>query len=258
MKNIKNIVKDLEDFLHTSVEKTGAKGVVVGLSGGLDSAVVALLAHRVFKDNLHPIMLPTHYSSQSSVDDAMLLCKKFDLVCEKKDISEYLKLYEKQEEQTNRLRVGNFSSRLRMVMLYDLSAKYNSVVLGTSNKSELMLGYGTIYGDMASAINPIANFYKSEVFELAKYLGVPDVIVNKPPSADWYESQSDEADLGFSYSAIDEVLSLMIDEKISSDELVARGFDKSLVGMIEARVAKNSFKREMPKVAQVAGRVSVW
>ena len=153
--------------------------------------------------------------------------------------------------EENSLRIGNFSARLRMSVLYDISARENSLVVGTSNKSELLLGYGTIFGDLACAINPIGDIYKSDLFELAKYLGVNDNILKKAPSADFYEGQSDEADLGYSYSKIDSLLKKMIDENRSKDELLALGFEDEFIETIKKRVKINEFKRRLPIVAKI-------
>jgi NAD+ synthase len=138
-----------------------------------------------------------------------------------------------------------------MSVLYDISARENSLVVGTSNKSELLLGYGTIFGDLACAINPIGDIYKSDLFELAKYLGVNDNILKKAPSADFYEGQSDEADLGYSYSKIDSLLKKMIDENRSKDELLALGFEDEFIETIKKRVKINEFKRRLPIVAKI-------
>ncbi len=258
MENYKIITKKLEDFLYTSVKSSGLEGVVLGLSGGVDSAVVAVIAHNVFKEKLHCIMMPSHYSSQSSIDDANVLCKKFNITPILSPIDSMLRVYEANNPDLSTLRMGNISSRLRMITLYDLSQKYSALVLGTSNKSELLLGYGTIYGDMASAINIVGDLYKSEIFELARHLGVPDVIVSKAPSADWYDSQSDEADLGFAYKEIDDVLWAVFEEGVGFDELKIRGFDEKLLGMVEKKMSSNLFKRSMPKIAPMGDRVLVW
>ena len=138
-----------------------------------------------------------------------------------------------------------------MSVLYDISARENSLVVGTSNKSELLLGYGTIFGDLACAINPIGNIYKSDLFEFAKYLGVNENIVKKAPSADFYEGQSDEADLGYSYAKIDSLLKKMIDENRSNDELLAFGFEALFIENIKKRVQVNEFKRRLPIIAKI-------
>ena len=250
MNKIKNIKQNLMSFLKEEVLKTGLKKVTLGLSGGLDSAVVAVLCKEVFDDNLNCVLMPSQYSSKPSVEDAIELCKKFDIKHEIVSIEPMLSAYLKNMDE-NSLRIGNFSARLRMSVLYDISARENSLVVGTSNKSELLLGYGTIFGDLACAINPIGDIYKSDLFELAKYLGVNDNILKKAPSADFYEGQSDEADLGYSYSKIDSLLKKMIDENRSKDELLALGFEDEFIETIKKRVKINEFKRRLPIVAKI-------
>ena len=250
MNKIKNIKQNLMSFLKEEVLKTGLKKVTLGLSGGLDSAVVAVLCKEVFDDNLNCVLMPSQFSSKASIDDAIELCKKFDIKYEIVSIEPMLSAYLKNMQESS-LRIGNFSARLRMSVLYDISARENSLVVGTSNKSELLLGYGTIFGDLACAINPIGDIYKSDLFELAKYLGVNDNILKKAPSADFYEGQSDEADLGYSYSKIDSLLKKMIDENRSKDELLALGFEDEFIETIKKRVKINEFKRRLPIVAKI-------
>jgi len=239
-------------FLKDEVEKTGLKRVVVGLSGGIDSAVVAVLAHRAFGDALLCVKMPSHYSSQSSLDDADELCERFGLRSETHSIAPLLKAYE--HEGLDNLRIGNFSARMRMATLFDISAREGALVLGTSNKSELMLGYGTLFGDLASAVNPIGDLYKTEVFELARHLDVPQSIIGKPPSADLWTGQSDEAELGYSYAQIDSVLKRYVEERASREELIEEGCDTALVDLIISRIYRNQFKRKMPVIAKLTSR----
>ena len=252
MKKYQLITEHLEQFLQNEVTKTGLSSVVLGLSGGIDSAVVAVLASRVFGDKFHAIMLPSQYSSQSSLDDAAALCEKFSINNTTISIEPLVSAYEKNMDSN--LRKGNFSARMRMAILFDMSSKYNALVLGTSNKSELMLGYGTIYGDLASAINPIGDMYKSEVFEFAKYLGVNEAIISKPPSADLWDGQSDEADLGYTYAQIDAVLEQFVENRKDKEELLAMGFEKNLIDMVVRKVYQNQFKRKTPVIAKLKSR----
>jgi NAD+ synthase len=242
----------LSEFLNQEVRKTGLQKVVVGLSGGIDSAVVAVLAHRAFGDDLLCVKMPSHYSSQNSLDDADELCSTFNLRSEVKSIEPMLRAYENPEMSP--LRVGNLSARLRMVTLFDISAREGALVLGTSNKSELMLGYGTLYGDLASALNPIGDLYKTEVFELARYLGIPDSIVSKPPSADLWAGQSDETEIGYPYADLDRVLKRYVEERHTCEEMIADGEKPELVDMIVNRIYKNQFKRKMPIIAKLTSR----
>jgi len=254
MSKYSQITDYLQHFLDNEVRKTSIQKVVVGLSGGLDSAVVAVLAHKVFGDDLLCVKMPSQYSSQSSLDDADELCRDFDLKTEVASIEPMLKAYEVMNPSLDNLRKGNFSSRMRMSTLFDISARENALVLGTSNKSELMLGYGTLYGDLASALNPIGDLYKSEVFELAEYLNVSKSIIKKPPSADLWDGQSDEDDLGYTYAELDEAMKLYVEERLSVEEIVARGIDKKMLDMIVKRIFRNHFKRKMPVIAKLTSR----
>jgi len=254
MSKYSQITDYLVRFLDNEVKKTGITKVVVGLSGGLDSAVVAVLAQKAFKDDLLCVKMPSQYSSQSSLDDADTLCRDFDLKNITCSIEPMLQAYETMHKDLDNLRKGNFSARMRMATLFDISAKENALVLGTSNKSELMLGYGTLYGDLASAINPIGDLYKSEVFELAHYLNITPAIIEKPPSADLWDGQSDEADLGYTYAQLDAAMKLYVDERIPRDEVIARGIDAKMLDMIIKRIFRNHFKRKMPVIAKLTSR----
>lgn len=254
MSKYAQITEFLGHFLDNEVRKTGLQKVVVGLSGGVDSAVVALLAHKVFGDDLLCVKMPSHYSSQGSLDDADELCRDFNLKSELISIEPMLRAYEQMNPELDNLRKGNFSSRMRMATLFDVSAREGALVLGTSNKSELMLGYGTLYGDLASALNPIGDLYKSEVYELAHYLGVSQSIIKKPPSADLWDGQSDEADLGYTYVELDSAMKLYVEQRLTRDEIVGRGVDAEMFDMIVERIYRNHFKRKMPVIAKLTSR----
>jgi len=246
------VEKYLINFLQNEVYKTSLKKAVIGLSGGIDSAIVAVLAKKAFNENLLAVMMPSQFSSESSINDAKELADKFSIKYEIISIENILESYF--ENYEDKLRVGNFSARARMNILYDISAKEEALVIGTSNKSELLLGYGTAFGDLASAINPIGDLYKSEIFDFAKYLNLPDSIINKPPSADLYEGQSDESELGFSYNDIDRFLKLYIDDRVKIETIKKIGFDENLIDMAVKKIYQNQFKRKPPIIAKLTDR----
>jgi NAD+ synthase len=247
---MKLIKKYLIKFIQEELYKTGLKKAMCGLSGGIDSAVVAVLAKEALGDNFKAILLPSQHSSKESISDALLLCNKFKIKNETISIAPLLEAY---PIHNNNLRKGNFSARMRMAILYDKASEIGGMVIGTSNKSELLLGYGTIFGDLASAFNPIGDLYKSEIFEFAKFLGVNEEIISKPPSADLWEGQSDEEELGYSYKEIDTVLEKFVDERWTKEELLTQ-YDKNLVDMIIKRIYQNQFKRKMPIIAKLKNR----
>ena len=248
--NWEEIKQQLITFLKDEVQKAGLNRVTVGLSGGLDSAVVAVLCKEAFGDNLGCVLMPSHYSSDASMNDALELCEKFDIDYEVVQIAPMVCAYEKNMDE-DKLRIGNFSARMRMSVLYDISARDRSLVVGTSNKSELLLGYGTIYGDVACAINPIGQMYKSDEFEFAKYLGVTEAIITKKPSADLWEGQSDEEELGYTYKQMDDVLKLLVEENKTKEECIEMGIDGQLIDMLLYRIKANAFKGKLPTIANI-------
>lgn len=250
MKDWKKIKQYLISFLKDEVSKAGFEKVTVGLSGGLDSAVVAILCKEAFGKNLNCVLMPSQFSSQSSIEHAIEVCEKFDIRYDIVSIEPMVSAFLKNMDN-DKLRIGNFSARMRMSVLYDISFKEKSLVVGTSNKSELLLGYGTIFGDIACAINPIGEIYKSDEFEFAKLLGVPESILTKAPSADLWEGQSDEDELGHTYKEIDDLLKFMVDDKKSKDELLKLGFEASFIDKINNRMKANAFKGKLPTIAKL-------
>ncbi|MBS9778776.1 MAG: NAD+ synthase [Campylobacteraceae bacterium] len=250
MKDFTKLEKYLTQFLKDEVQKTSLKKVIVGLSGGLDSAVVAVLLQKIFKNNFTAIMMPNTSSNPTSLSHAKKLCEKFDINYEIHSIGNLIDVYFK-DKNTTPLQVGNFCARMRMATLYDISANKNAIVVGTSNKSELLLGYGTIFGDLACAFNPIGDIYKSDLFGFAYYLGVIEEIVNKAPSADLWEGQEDEKELGFSYDQIDKVLRDFYDNKLNEHQLIQKGYNQKLIQMVQKRFYANAFKRRLPKIAML-------
>ncbi|WP_104761716.1 NAD+ synthase [Helicobacter cetorum] len=250
-KYYQDLIEYLCDFLATEVKSRGFKKIVYGLSGGLDSAVVGVLCQKVFQHNAHALLMPSLVSMPSSKQDALELCELFNIIYTEYSIASYDETFSNTFKNANSTRKGNFCSRLRMAFLYDYSLEHNALVIGTSNKSERMLGYGTLHGDFACAINPIGELFKTEIQALAKALNIPKHIISKPPSADLFVGQSDELDLGYPYSVIDPLLKEIENSKkpINSNELIALGYHKDLVESIVKRIQKNAFKLELPTIA---------
>ena len=170
------------------------------------------------------------------------------------DISPQIDAYFAHHEEADRARRGNKMARERMAVLYDMSWEHRALVVGTSNKTELLLGYGTIYGDMAHALNPLGDLYKTQVFALARHLELPDVVIDKKPSADLWEGQSDEDDLGFEYVVVDGLLQAMVDERRSPAELRALGYEDAFIDEINRRIRTSQYKRRPPVIAKLGVR----
>ncbi|EAL9115906.1 NAD+ synthase [Campylobacter jejuni] len=241
------ITEKMCDFIQEKVKNSQSQGVVLGLSGGIDSALVATLCKRALKENVFALLMPTQISNKANLEDALRLCADLNLEYKIIEIQSILDAFIKQSENTTLVSLGNFAARIRMSLLYDYSALKNSLVIGTSNKSELLLGYGTIYGDLACAFNPIGSLYKSEIYALAKYLNLHENFIKKAPSADLWENQSDEADLGFFYAKIDKGLKALE----TNDEKLLRTLDPSLIAMLKNRMQKNAFKGKMPEILEI-------
>lgn len=199
-------------------------------------------------------MMPYKTSSRESLKDAEKIVKNLGIRSLKIDITPMIDAYFKSFPEADNMRRGNKMARERMTILYDLSAKENTLVLGTSNKTELLLGYGTLYGDMASAINPIGDLYKTQVRQLAKDLGVPKEIVDKKPSADLWLGQSDEEELGFTYEEVDRLLYYLVDKRYTDKELIKLGFDKDFIKKVIKKIQASQFKRKLPIIAKISER----
>ena len=245
----------LVKFIHDEVTNAGFSKAILGLSGGVDSALVAFLtAAALGKDNVLAVLMPYKTSSEESLSDAALVVKQLGIRSEKVDISPMADAYMAMSGGMDNIRRGNVMARQRMIVLYDLSNRERALVIGTSNKTEIMLGYGTQFGDTACAINPLGDLYKTQVWQLAEALGVPKRIVEKKPTADLWVGQTDEAELGFSYTLVDQLLYYMIDERRTDDELIAQGFEKHFIEKVKRLVQRNQFKRRPPLIAKVSHR----
>lgn len=245
----------LEKFLKEEIQKTGFKRAILGLSGGVDSAVVAfLLARALGPRHVWGLAMPYASSDPKSSGDAQEVSERLGIHFEKIEITPMIDPYFNLFPDISKVRRGNKMSRERMSILYDYSYQLKALVIGTSNKTELLLGYGTQYGDMASAINPLGDLYKTQVWQLAEHLKVPEHIVKKPPSADLWAGQTDEKELGFTYREVDELLYHMVDERYSPEELAQAKFDPSFVEKVFSRMRDSQYKRRLPLIAKISQR----
>ncbi len=247
------------DFIRRQLDQAGFSRLVVGLSGGVDSATVAFLAGRAIgPDNLLAVRMPYATSSEASETDALRVVTALGCRTERVDISPMvdpmLALITDDDPATRNVRRGNVMARQRMVVLYDRSAAFDALVIGTSNKTEALLGYGTLHGDMAAALAPIGDLYKTQLRAVAAELGVPEEVVAKPPSADLWPGQTDEGELGRSYDMLDRALYALVDRRWSVDRCERAGLPRDLVEWVERRVARMEFKRQLPPVAKLSLR----
>lgn len=245
----------LVSFLHEEVGTAGMSRAVVGLSGGVDSAVSAALVARAFgPTEVLAVLLPYRTSSPASEAHARLVVERLGIVSRRVDISPMVDGYLATAGVRDPRRSGNVMARCRMAVLYDQSVEWGGLVIGTSNKTELLLGYSTQWGDSAHAVNPLGDLYKHQVFQLARHLELPREVIDKPPSADLFLGQTDEQDLGFTYAQADRLLFRMVDGRHTPEELIAEGFAPELVARIAARVVGNQFKRLPPVIAKLSRR----
>lgn len=250
-----SVAELLTGFLADEIQKTGLGKAVIGLSGGVDSAVSAALAVRALgPEQVYCVMMPYRNSNPESLAHARLLAGQLGVVTEEVDITPMVDPLINAEPGMDRLRQGNIMARERMIVLYDRSSRERGLVVGTGNKTEILLGYSTLFGDSACAINPLGDLYKTQVWQLAGWLGIPDVIVRKPPSADLWAGQTDEDELGFTYERVDALLALMVDERLGNEDLLARGFETDFVATVRGMIRRNQFKRLPPVIAKVGYR----
>ncbi len=243
------------DFIRDAVNKVGFSKAVIGLSGGIDSALSAFLtAEALGADNLKAIRMPYATSSADSLSDAQAVIGALGCPHDTVEITDMADpLFARFPDMDNQRR-GNVMARLRMVILYDQSVDFGGLVMGTSNKTEFMLGYTTLYGDSAAAIQPIADLYKHQVRQMARAVGVPSSIIDKPPSADLWEGQTDEGELGYTYDAVDQLLYLLIDQRYRPEECIEAGFEADFVQRVWRQVRANHYKRTMPNVLKLSQR----
>jgi NAD+ synthase len=235
-------------FIRDQLDAAGLNDLIIGISGGIDSAITAALCvEAVGRERVHGFLLPYRLSNSASLEDGKAVAIHLRLNSEIIDISPMVDAYiEKYIPAADRLRRGNRMARERMCVLFDQSARYKGLVAGTGNKSELLTGYVTQHGDGACAFEPLGHLYKTEIFELAKLLKLPDIVITKPPTADLWEEQTDESEMGLTYKTLDEILYLLYEKKQSEEHLIKKGFLQKDIDRVIQLYRKSEFKRHLP------------
>ena len=247
--------KTLVDFIRNELARAGFSRAVVGVSGGVDSALTCFLsAEALGPENVLAIFMPYETTSAESRRHAGLVIEAAGAREQTVDITAMATPVFDRFPEMDKIRRGNVMARMRMIVLYDQSAAFNGLVIGTGNKTESLLGYTTLYGDSACAINPLGNLYKTQILQLARAVGVPEPIVSKPPSADLWDGQTDEDELGFTYDEVDRLLLLLIDQSYSAQVCVEAGFDEIFVQAVVERIRRNQFKRIQPPIARLGNQ----
>jgi len=245
----------LTGFIHSEITRAGFSRAVINLSGGLDSTLACYLAAEALGgENVLALRLPYKTSSQDSLDHAQQIIETLGLQSLTVPISEMVDPLFERFPEAGPVRRGNVMARMRMIVLYDQSEAFRGLPVGTGNKTEILLGYSTLYGDSACAINPLGDLYKTQLRQLARAVGVPAAIIDKPPSADLWAGQTDEGELGFTYEEVDQLLYLLVDQRYSPEECVAAGFEAKFVRTVVERVRRNHFKRILPPIAKLSNR----
>ena len=245
----------LTTFIREELAKFGFSRGLLGLSGGLDSAVCASLAARALgPKNVIGLIMPYGTTFRRDVEDAKAVAARLKIATRLIDIGPMVDAYFKVWGTESRVLRGNKMARERMSILYDHSVREKALILGTSNKTELLVGYGTVHGDMACAINPMGDLYKTQVRQLAEFLGIPESIRSKAPTAGLWTGQTDEGEIGMPYADIDQILYRLVDERASKDEVIAAGFPKERVERVLGLVKNAEFKRQMPPIVKISSR----
>ena len=242
----------IQNFIKKQLRNAGKDKIIIGLSGGIDSSLSATLAvNAIGKENVIGVMLPYRTSHPDSLNHAKLVAEHLGIETTTIDISPMVDAYfDTYEKDADRLRIGNRKARERMCVLYDYSSKYNGLVLGTGNKTELMIGYFTQYGDGACAFEPLGHIYKTEVWDMSRLLGVPEVIIDKKPTADLWDDQTDEGELGITYKNLDELLYRIYEIDTTLTELMDSGFSHDDIIKVKSLVDRSDFKRKLPPVLE--------
>jgi NAD+ synthase len=245
----------LMGFIKSEITRIGMSHALVGLSGGIDSALSLVLAAKALgPKNVLAVRMPYRESNTDSLEHAQLLIDQVGVQSKTIEITDMVEPLFKLDPEISKMRKGNIMARERMIVLYDQSEVFKGLVIGTSNKTEILLGYTTLFGDSANAINPIGDLYKTQVRQLSKALNIPAPIVDKPPSADLWAGQTDENELGFSYEDVDKLLYLLVDQRYSPQDAVEAGIDEKFVSTVISRVRRNQFKRMQPPIAKISNR----
>ncbi|MGO8688133.1 MAG: NAD+ synthase [Thermoguttaceae bacterium] len=253
--NAELVAAILTRFIQSEIRRAGFSRAVVGLSGGIDSSVVTTLAARALgPENVLAVTMPYKTSSEETRRDSRAVIEQLGVRTVECPITAQIDAYFGRFPDAGQLRLANKCARERMTVLYDQSAAFAALVAGTSNKSELLLGYGTQFGDMASAINPVGDLYKTQLYQLAAYLGVPPPILSKAPTGDLWVGQTDEGELGFSYAEVDRLLVLLVDRRWRRAELLRAGFAAEFVDRVALLIRRNHYKRRMPVIAKLSHR----
>jgi len=247
--------KILTEFIRSEITRAGYSRAVVNLSGGIDSSVsFVLAAEGLGPQNVLAIRLPYKTSSADSLEHAQMLINQQGCPSLTIPITEMVDPLIAREPGMSGIRKGNIMARARMIVAYDQSEAFKGLVVGTGNKTEILLGYTTLYGDSACALNPIGDLYKTQVRQLARTLGIPESIITKPPSADLWAGQTDEGELGFTYEEVDKLLYLLVDQRYRPEECVDAGFAEDFVRKVLERIHKNQFKHLQPPIAKLSSR----
>ena len=247
--------KILIGFIKSEITRAGFSKAVVGLSGGIDSSLsCALAAEALGPENVLAVRMPYRSSSPESLAHAQLLIDQLGVRSLTFEITAMVDPLLETMPDDAKVRRGNIMARARMVVLYDQSEAFKGLVVGTGNKTELLLGYTTLWGDSASALNPLGDLYKTQVRQLSRAMGIPNEIIDKAPSADLWLGQTDEGELGFTYEEVDKLLYLLVDQRYNSEECVEAGFDQTFVERVVARIRRNQFKRMLPPIAKLSNR----
>ncbi len=253
--DIGKVQDSLQSFIRTQITQTGFQHAVVGVSGGVDSALTCFLtAAALGPENVLALRMPYKSSSPQSLEHADLVIRATGVNQKTIPVTTIVDAFLELVPDTDPIRKGNVMARSRMIVLYDQSAAFDGLVVGTGNKTEVLLGYTTLYGDAACAFNPLGDLYKTQVRQLARAVGVPEAIIAKPPSADLWVGQTDEEELGFSYEEVDHLLFLLIEEQYSLPSCVNAGFKRSFVEAVVKQIQRTQFKRVMPSIAKISKR----